>query len=172
MNIAACICIEFSINWLCKENLPLSHRTPTSYKIQVNWWIRDVNWVNSSNFIVTTLRFSEKFGHQFSPFLYFVKCFLRVPVPLLCRSQAVSKVHKGKNGKVSMARSLSVGIYYHRMWCQLSTTCSIIYGGALWGTHSCIQPQPATDNFVRDGRSNWLVSPPTHMVSTPWAPRA
>ena len=31
---------------------------------------------------------------------------------------------------------------------------------AQWGTHSCSQPQPATDNGVRDGRSNWLVAPP------------
>ena len=30
---------------------------------------------------------------------------------------------------------------------------------AQWGTPSCSQPQPATDNGVRDGRSNWLVAP-------------
>ena len=36
---------------------------------------------------------------------------------------------------------------------------------AHWGTPSCSQPQPATDNGVIDGRSNWLVSPPTLMGS-------
>ena len=30
-----------------------------------------------------------------------------------------------------------------------------------WGAPRCSQPQPATDNAVRDGRSNWLVAPPT-----------
>ena len=43
---------------------------------------------------------------------------------------------------------------------------------AQWGTPSFSQPQPATDNGVRDGRSNWLFAPPTVMGSTPWAPRA
>ena len=43
---------------------------------------------------------------------------------------------------------------------------------AQWVTPSCSQPQPATDNGVRDGKSNWLVAPPTLMGSTPWAPRA
>ena len=32
---------------------------------------------------------------------------------------------------------------------------------AHWGAPSCTQPQPATDNGVRDGRSNWLVALPT-----------
>ena len=47
------------------------------------------------------------------------------------------------------------------MWVQLSTTCSNFTEGAQWGAPSCSQPQPATDNGVRDGRSNWLVAPPT-----------
>ena len=34
-------------------------------------------------------------------------------------------------------------------------------------SHSCSQPQPATDNVVRDGRSNWLVAPPTLMGVPP-----
>ena len=29
------------------------------------------------------------------------------------------------------------------------------------GAPSCSQPEPATDNGVRDGRFNWLVAPPT-----------
>ena len=32
---------------------------------------------------------------------------------------------------------------------------------AQWGTPGCSRPQLATDNGVRDGRSNWLVAPPT-----------
>ena len=32
---------------------------------------------------------------------------------------------------------------------------------AQWGAPSCSQPQPATDNGVRDGRFNWVVAPPT-----------
>ena len=39
---------------------------------------------------------------------------------------------------------------------------------AQWGAISCRQPQPATDNGVRVGRSNWLVAPPTlHRVVRP-----
>ena len=32
-------------------------------------------------------------------------------------------------------------------------------------------PQPAKDNGLRNGRSNWLVAPLTLMGSNPWAPR-
>ena len=32
---------------------------------------------------------------------------------------------------------------------------------AQWGAPSCSRPQLATDNGVRDSRSNWLVAPPT-----------
>ena len=35
---------------------------------------------------------------------------------------------------------------------------------AQWGTPSCSRPQPATDNGVRDGRSNLLVAPPPSWV--------
>ena len=45
-------------------------------------------------------------------------------------------------------------IYYHRMWVQLSTTCSNFTEVAQWGAPSCSQQQPATDNGDRDGRSN------------------
>ena len=62
-------------------------------------------------------------------------------------------------------------IYYHRMWSQLSTILAVTYCVAQWGTPSCSRPQPATYDGVRDGRSNWLVEPPTLMASTPWAPR-
>ena len=38
---------------------------------------------------------------------------------------------------------------------------AVITEVAQWGAPSCSQPQPATDNGVREGRSNWLVAPPT-----------
>ena len=47
------------------------------------------------------------------------------------------------------------------MWGQLSTSCSNVLkqpNGEL--LYSCNQPQPATDNGVKDRRSNWLVAPP------------
>ena len=43
--------------------------------------------------------------------------------------------------------------------CQL---LAVITEVAQWGTPSCSQPQPATDNGIRDGRSNCLVAPPPH----------
>ena len=69
-----------------------------------------------------------------------------------------------------MARSLPVenllpqnvgSIINYLQWCTEATQ---------WEAPSCSQPQPATDNGVRDGRSNWLVAPPTLMGSTPLAP--
>ena len=38
---------------------------------------------------------------------------------------------------------------------------AVITEVAQWRAPSCSQPQPATDNGVRDGRFNWLVAPPT-----------
>ena len=63
-------------------------------------------------------------------------------------------------------------IYYHRMWGQLSTTCCNATEIAQWEALSCSRPQPATDNGIRDGRSNWqaVTSYPTQ-GSTSWAPR-
>ena len=79
--------------------------------------------------------------------------------------------YKSKKVKSSMARSLPVeNLCYQRMWGQWTTTCSN-YWSALWRTPSCSRPLSATDNGVRDGRSIWLVAPPTLMGSTPWAPR-
>ena len=37
---------------------------------------------------------------------------------------------------------------------KLSTTCSNAIEVTQWATPSCSRPQPATDNGVRDGRSN------------------
>ena len=49
---------------------------------------------------------------------------------------------------------------------QLSTTCINPAEVAIWATPSCSRPQPAKDNGVRDGRSNWLVLTTTLMDST------
>ena len=38
---------------------------------------------------------------------------------------------------------------------------AVITEVAQWGAPSCSQPQPAMDNGIRDGRSNWLVAPST-----------
>ena len=38
---------------------------------------------------------------------------------------------------------------------------------AQWETPCCRRPQPATDNDVRDGRSNWLVAPPPSWAVPP-----
>ena len=44
---------------------------------------------------------------------------------------------------------------------------AVITEVAQWGAPSCSQPQAATDNGVRDGRSNWLVAPPTRHRAIP-----
>ena len=69
----------------------IPQRTSTPYKINVNFG--DQNWLNSSNFNETIPKYSEKFDHPFRTFFYLVTCFLRVTVSLLCRLQAVSKIH-------------------------------------------------------------------------------
>ena len=58
------------------------------------------------------------------------------------------------------------------MWGQLSATCSNVTEVAQLGSPSCSRPQPATDNGVRDGRSNWLVvTPHPSQSANSWAPR-
>ena len=48
-----------------------------------------------------------------------------------------------------------------------SQLLAVVNEVAQWRTPSCSQPQPATDNGVRDGRSNRLVALLTLMGSTP-----
>ena len=57
------------------------------------------------------------------------------------------------------------------MWSPILTTCSNATEVGKLGAPSCSRPQPATDNGIRDGRSNFSsrVPPPTQ-GSTPWAP--
>ena len=72
---------------------------------------------------------------------------IHIDTPYLCGRSKKVKV------KSSMARSLPV-------WNLLPQNVGSIINylqyteAALWGTPSCSQPQPATDNGVRDGRSN------------------
>ena len=44
---------------------------------------------------------------------------------------------------------------------------AVITEVAQWGAPSCSQPQAATNNGVRDGRSNWLVAPPPYTGQYP-----
>ena len=78
--------------------------------------------------------------------------------------QVKSKVFYGHEPPSEESTTTECGVNYQLL--------AVITEVAQWGTPSCSRPQPATDNGVRDGRSNWLVAPPTHMGSTPWAPRA
>ena len=62
-------------------------------------------------------------------------------------------------------------MYCHRMWGLLLTNCSNVNEIATMGTPSFIRLHPATDNGVRDGRSNWLaVTQNSTQGSTTWAP--
>ena len=60
-----------------------------------------------------------------------------------------------------MARSPHRRIYYHCLWVQLTTTCSNATEVAQWADSEWSRPQPALDNGVIDGRSNWLAVTPT-----------
>ena len=60
----------------------------------------------------------------------------------------------------SMARSLPVeNLLPQNVW-SIINYLKLSTEAAQWGTPSCSQPQPAMDNGVREGRSNWLVAPP------------
>ena len=51
---------------------------------------------------------------------------------------------------------------YHCSWGQLLTTCSNASEVAQWSAFSFSRTQPADDNGVRDGKSDWqAVIPPT-----------
>ena len=104
----------------------------------------------------------KKIDHTFfSCMLFYVKVFF-----IYCTFTVAQVVECGCVEKVksSMARSLpvvnqNVGFNYQLL--------AVITEVAEWGTPSCSQPQQATDNDVRDARSNLLVAPPTLMGSTP-----
>ena len=60
-----------------------------------------------------------------------------------------------------MAKSLPVENLLPQNVGSIINYLQLFTEAAQWGAPSCSQPQPATDNGVRDGRSNWLVAPPT-----------
>ena len=78
---------------------------------------------------------------------------------------------KGKDS-TSIPGASQWRFYYHRMYGKLSTTCSNADEVSQWGAPSCSRPKPATNNGVKDGRSNWLaVIPHPTQGSNPWTPR-
>ena len=58
-------------------------------------------------------------------------------------------------------------ICYHRMWGQLSTTCSNLLKQPNGELLVSVDRRSAKDYGVRDGRSNWLVAPPPLWVVLP-----
>ena len=91
------IIIDFSLYGLWTENHLRSQLTPTPYKIKVNnskliYFVRriEITWTILMPRLSNFLRNSTI---HFCRFLYFVTFFLRVTVSLLCRLQAVSKIH-------------------------------------------------------------------------------
>ena len=69
--------------------------------------------------------------------------------------------------KSSMARSLPVENLLAQNVGSIINYLQQFTEVAQWGATSCSQLQPATDNGVRDGRSNWLVAPPRYTGQCP-----
>ena len=68
-------------------------------------------------------------------------------VIVLCHNNGkTGKVFYGQEPPSGESTTTECGVNY-----QLLT---VITKAAQWGTPSCNQPQPATDNGIRDGRSN------------------
>ena len=77
----------------------------------------------------------------------FLACHWEVCWVLFCSSFIKKgKVVYGQEPPSGESTTTECGFNY-----QLLT---VITEAAQWGTPSCSQPQPATDNGVRDGRSN------------------
>ena len=85
------------MNGICTENRLRSQRTPTPYKIKVNKCkLIDLVLRIELTRAILKPRFSNFLRNSiiyFRMFLYLKACFLRVAVSLLCRLQAVSKIH-------------------------------------------------------------------------------
>ena len=71
----------------------------------------------------------------------------------------VKKVFYGQEPPSEESTTTECGVNYQLL--------AVITEVAQCGTNSCSRPQLATDNGARDGRSNWLVAPPTLMSSAP-----
>ena len=57
----------------------------------------------------------------------------------------------------SITRRTQWRIYYQECGVYYQLLAAIHWSSPMGGTPHCRQPQPATDNGIRDGRSNWLV---------------
>ena len=69
------------------------------------------------------------------------------------------KVFNGQEPPSGESTTTDCGVNYQLL--------AVMYWSIPLGAPSSSQPQPATDNVVRDSRSNWLVAPPILMGSTP-----
>ena len=72
---------------------------------------------------------------------------------------ALLKVFYGQEPQSGESTSTECGFNYQLL--------AVIYWSSQWGTPSCSQPQPGTDNGVKEGRSNWLVAPPPSWAVPP-----
>ena len=125
--------IDFSINGLCTENRLRSEQTPTPRKIKVNnsklinLMIRiELTWAillpQFSNFLKISII-------NFYLFSYLETCFPRVTVLLLCRLQAVTKIHAP---------------IYHYLISEGRRNCTILWPAEQWTSDSqetCYQIQ-------------------------------
>ena len=129
-----------------------------------------VRW-NSIDKIKMDLNIQKMTNHPSSPDR---KCLThaRISSTTLAHGNSNNEIRQSKVKSYTWPRTSQWRIYFHKMWGQLSTNCSNATEVAQWGASSCIPPQPATYNGVRDGRSNSLsVTPHLTQCSTPWAPR-
>ena len=68
-------------------------------------------------------------------------------MPCICfASKGKGKVFYGQEPPSGESTTTECGVNYQLL--------AVITEATQWGTPSCSQPQPATDNGIRDGRSN------------------
>ena len=77
----------------------------------------------------------------------------------ICNSKRKGKVVYGQEPPSGESTTTECGSNYQLL--------AVITEVAQCGAPSCSQPQPATDNGIRDGRSNWLVAPPPYTGQYP-----
>ena len=79
----------------------------------------------------------------------FYKCYIYgwdCTQAIICVVKGKGKVVYGQEPPSGESTTTECGFNYRLL--------AVITEAAQWGTPSCSQPQPATDNGVRDGRSN------------------
>ena len=92
-------------------------------------------------------------GLRFWLLAYFDIIFTYLPIFIWRNKKVKGKVVYGQEPPSGESTPKECGFNYQQL--------AVITEVAQWGAPSCSQPQPATDNGVRDGRSNWLIAPPT-----------